>query len=128
MLAFEAHPQILGYSKIVTTPTFDEIDFEYATPVAEKAMRLMAQHRIPQTPNNYQLWFKYALGTSSALKRTLDILISNKQKFDTATNHDLFTTYIGSQGADAAVVHQVSQQLHGVMDSTKTISDGGDCR
>ena len=103
----------------MTAPTFDELDFEYATPVAEKAMRLMAQHRIPQTPNNYQLWFKYSLGTSSTLTRTLDILISNKQKFDTATNHDLFTTYIGSQGTQAAVVHQVSQQLHGVMDSTK---------
>jgi diguanylate cyclase len=103
----------------VTAPTFDEIDFEYATPVAEKAMRLMVQHRIPATPNNYQLWFKYSLGTSSDLTRTLDILISNKQKFDTATNHDLFTTYIGSQGAEAAVVHQVSQQLHGVMDSAK---------
>ena len=76
----------------VTASTFDEIDFEYATPVAEKAIRLMAQHRIPATPNNFQLWFKYSLGTSSDLTRTLDILISNKQKFDTATNHDLFTT------------------------------------
>jgi len=118
VLDFEPVPRF-GCSKTVTAPTFDEIDFEYATPVAEKAMRLMAQHRIPQTPNNFQLWFTYSLGASSALTRTLDILISNKQKFDTATNHDLFMTYIGSQGTEAAVVHQVSQQLHGVMDSTK---------
>jgi diguanylate cyclase len=103
----------------VTAPAFDEIDFEYATTVAQEAMRRMAKHRVPPTPNNFQLWFKYSLDTSSDLKRTLDILISNKQKFDAATNHDLFTTYIGSQGAEAAVVHQVSQQLHGVMDSAK---------
>src|SRR6185369_12282270 len=44
---------------------------------------------------------------------------SNKRKFDKATNQDLYTSYIGSQGTEAAVVHQVSQQLHGVMDSTK---------
>jgi len=103
----------------VTGATFDEIDFEYATTVAEKAMSVMAKHRVPATPNNYHLWFKYSLGASSDLKRTIDILISNKRKFDKATNQDLYTSYIGSQATEAAVVHQVSQQLHGVMDSAK---------
>ncbi len=99
--------------------TFDELDFEYATTVAEKAMGAMAKQRVPPTPNNYHLWFKYSLGASSDLKRTIDILISNKRKFDKATNQDLFSSYIGSQATEAAVVHQVSQQLHGVMDSAK---------
>jgi diguanylate cyclase len=108
-----------GIPIIVTGATFDEIDFEYATSVGEETMRLMAQHRVPPTPNNFHLWFKYSLGASSDLKRTMDILISNKRKFDAATNSDLFRTYIGSQGAEAAVVHQVSQQLHGVMDTAK---------
>ena len=103
----------------MTGATFDEIDFEYATTVAEKAMSVMAKHRVPATPNNYHLWFKYSLGASSDLKRTIDILISNKRKFDKATNQDLYTSYIGSQATEAAVVHQVSQQLHGVMDSAK---------
>jgi diguanylate cyclase len=63
----------------VTGPTFDELDFEYATTVAEKAMGAMAKQRVPPTPNNYHLWFKYSLGASSDLKRTIDILISNKR-------------------------------------------------
>jgi diguanylate cyclase len=79
----------------------------------------MAKQRVPPTPNNYHLWFKYSLGASSDLKRTIDILISNKRKFDKATNQDLFSSYIGAQASEAAVVHQVSQQLHGVMDSAK---------
>jgi diguanylate cyclase len=103
----------------VSGATFDELDFEYATTVAEKAMGAMAKQRVPPTPNNYHLWFKYSLGASSDLKRTIDILISNKRKFDKATNQDLFASYVGSQAAEAAVVHQVSQQLHGVMDSAK---------
>src|SRR5216683_1585111 len=82
-------------------------------------MGAMAKQRVPPTPNNYHLWFKYSLGASSDLKRTIDILISNKRKFDKATNQDLFASYIGSQATEAAVVHQVSQQLHGVMDSAK---------
>jgi diguanylate cyclase len=103
----------------VTGATFDELDFEYATTVAEKAMGAMAKQRVPPTPNNYHLWFRYSLGASSDLKRTIDILISNKRKFDKATNQDLFASYIGAQATEAAVVHQVSQQLHGVMDSAK---------
>lgn len=99
--------------------TFDELDFEYATSVAELAMRTMAQHRVPPTPNNFHLWFKYSLGQASDLKRALGILISNKRKFDKATNQALYETYIGGQGTEAAVVHKVSQQLHGVMDSAK---------
>ena len=99
--------------------TFDEIDFEYATSLAAKALRAMAQQHVPPTPNNFHLWFKYVIGTAPDLKRAIDILVSNKRKFDATTNHALFDTYIGSAGADAAVVHKVSQQLHGVMDSAK---------
>ncbi len=99
--------------------TFDEVDFEYATSLAAKALRAMAQQRVPPTPNNFHLWFKYVVGTAPDLKRAIDILISNKRKFDVTTNQALFETYVGSQGAEAAVVHKVSQQLHGVMDSAK---------
>jgi diguanylate cyclase len=104
----------------VTVATFDELDFEYATSVAEKAMRLMAEQRVPATPNNFHVWFKYCLGASPELKRTIDILIGNKRKFDTATNHDLFTTYAGSQVVpDDAALNNASQQLHSVMSSAK---------
>ena len=99
--------------------TLDELDFEYAISVAEKAMHAMAGQRVPPTPNNFQVWFKYALGTPAELKRTIDILIANKRKFDAATNQGLFETYIGSQGADEAAAHKTSQQLHSVMTSAK---------
>jgi diguanylate cyclase len=99
--------------------SLDEVDFEYATAVAEKAMRAMAEQRVPPTPNNFQVWFKYTLGTSTELKRTIDILIANKRKFDAATNQGLFTTYIGSRGADEAAAHKASQQLHAVMTSAR---------
>jgi diguanylate cyclase len=107
-----------GNSEIVTA-AFDELDFEYATSVADKAMRSMAEQRVPPTPNNFQVWFKYSLGTSPELKRAIDILIGNKRKFDARTNHDLFTAYVGSKASDEAVAHDVSQQLHGVMTSAK---------
>src|SRR5215470_5773133 len=72
---------------------FDELDFEYATGVAEKAMQAIAEQRVPPTPNNFHVWFKYALGAPPELKRTINILIAGKRKFDAATSRDLYTTY-----------------------------------
>ncbi len=79
----------------MTADSPDEVDFEYATSVAEKTLRLMSQQRVPPTPNNFHVWFKYSLDTSSGLKRAIDILIGNKRKFDATTNRDLFATYVG---------------------------------
>jgi diguanylate cyclase len=97
----------------------DEVDFEYATAVAEKAMHSMSRHRVPPTPNNFHTWFKYSLGTSPDLKRAIDILVGNRRKFDATTNHDLFATYVGSQAAADTDINNVSQQLHSVMASAK---------
>jgi len=98
---------------------FDDLDFEYVTGVAEKAMRAVTEQRVPPTPQNFHVWFKYALGSPVELKRTIDILVANKRKFDSATSRDLYTTYVGSKGADDAVAHQVSQQLHEVLASAQ---------
>ena len=98
---------------------FNEVDFEYVTSVAEMAMRAMAEHHVPPTPNNFQVWFRYGLGTPAELKRAIDILIGNKRKFDAITNRDLFVTYVGSQALDDEAASNASQQLHSVMASAK---------
>src|SRR6478609_6588364 len=96
-----------------------ELDFEYATSVAEEAIRSMAGQRVPPTPNNFHVWFNYVLGTPPALKRAIDILIGNKRKFDAGTNREIYTSYVGSKAVDEAVAYDVSQQLHSVMASAR---------
>jgi diguanylate cyclase len=103
----------------VAHDVLDEVDFEYATAVAEKAMAAMAQQRVPPTPNNFHTWFKYSVGTSPDLNRAINILTGNKRKFDTNTNRDLFTTYVGSHTVEDTDFNNVSQQLHTVMTSAK---------
>ena len=76
-----------------------DMDAEYATTIADRAMRLMAQQSVPATPTNFAVWFEYSLGNSLALRKTIDILIAGKRKFDTATNHELFITYITPHSA-----------------------------
>src|SRR5215213_7915604 len=71
-----------------------DMDVEYATTIADRAMRLMAQQSVPPTPTNFAVWFEYSLGNSLALRKTIDILIAGKRKFDQATNHELYVTYV----------------------------------
>jgi diguanylate cyclase len=94
---------------------FDEFDFDYATVIADRVNRLMSQHRVPPTPNNFSVWFGYAVGASPALRKTIDILVANKREFDSATNRDLYVTYVNplSDGDD------VPEQLQGVISSAK---------
>src|SRR5260370_36226162 len=107
--AAEEFPPQQGSPLIVTGDAFDELDFEYATEVAEKAVRSMSQQRVPPTPNNFHTWFKYSLGTSPDLKRAIDILVGNKRKFDATTHRDLFAAYVGPHTADDTDLNHVSQ-------------------
>jgi diguanylate cyclase len=97
---------------------FDEVDFEYATTIADRASRFMSQHAVPPTPENFSVWFNYAMGASPALRKTIDILVANKRKFDSATNHDLYVTYVKPR-ADSGVAEDFPEQLQGVISSAK---------
>jgi diguanylate cyclase len=98
---------------------FQELDYEYAMSIAEKALRSMDEQRIPLTPNNFHVWFNYWLGEPPVLKRAIDIVIGNKRKFDAATNHGLYVNYVGSKASDEAAAYEASQQLYTVMSSAK---------
>jgi len=99
--------------------SLEQLDYEYGSSIAEKALQSMQEQRVPPTPNNFHVWFNYWLGEPPVLKRAIDIVIGNKRKFDAATNRGLYASYIGSKASDEAVAHQVSQQLHSVLESAR---------
>lgn len=96
----------------------DDIDVEHAARVADGAIQSMAKQLIPATPNNFSVWFNYAMGATPALRKTIDILVSGKRKFDASVNHDLFVTYISPQASSAPPVHY-PEQLQGVITNAK---------
>lgn len=95
---------------------FHEIDFDYATSTADRANRLMAQHGVPPTPDNFSVWFYYVMGGSLTLKKTIDILIANKRKFDSAVNRDLYITYVNPHSSTSG---DFPEQLRGVIASAQ---------
>ncbi len=95
-----------------------EVDFDYATTIADRANRFMSLHGVPPIPENFSVWFDYAMGASPALRKTIDILIANRQKFDSAINRDLYVTYINPR-VDSAAPEEFPEQLRGVISSAK---------
>lgn len=101
----------------MTAPMQDEIDYDYAVNVAERAMRHMSQYRIPPTADNFKVWAGYAQAVPVDLKRTIDILISNKRTFDNVTNQELAATFAASMGGSD--VSGASQQLSSVVNAAR---------
>ncbi len=103
----------------MTPASTDESAFVRATSMAGRALQLMAQHGIPATPQNFEIWFTFSLGTLPELNKTIDVLIANKRGFDDATNRGLFLTYIGAQTDWDAKHGEISGQLHKVLSSAQ---------
>ena len=97
---------------------YDEIDFDYATTIADRANRLMSQHGVPPTPDNFSVWFYYAIGGSLTLKKTIDVLIANKRKFDSVVNRDLYVTYVKPY-SDPGLAEDFPEQVHAVIASAQ---------
>ena len=87
----------------MTKDIFEPFDFDYAATVSNRAIEHMSQQRVPASPDNYSVWFAYALGTSPALRKTVDILLRNRRQFDTTTNRELFLKFISPDSALAIV-------------------------
>jgi diguanylate cyclase len=96
-----------------------DMDAEYATTIADRAMRLMTQQSVPPTPSNFAVWFEYSLGNSPALRKIIDILIAGKRKFDPATNAELYITYIAPQQTGRDPLSDLPDQLSGLIDSAQ---------
>ena len=97
---------------------FGDMDVEYAGSVADRAIRSMSQQSVPAIPSNFSVWFNYAVGASPALRKTIDILISNKRKFDASINDELYATYLEAH-SDRNITGDFSEQLRGVIAGAK---------
>jgi diguanylate cyclase len=99
-------------------PDCDDPDYDYAASIAGRAIRGMAEQRIPPTPSNFAIWFQYFAGNHDDLRNAIDLLIDHNRPFDSRTNRDLFETYIAPQ-VNASVAADTSERLHAVMGAAK---------
>ena len=95
--------------------SFDDPDYDYAASIAGRAMRSMAEQRIPATPTNFAVWFQYFAGSHDDLRNAIDLLIDHNRPCDLRTNRDLFETYVAPQVSAV----DTSERLHTLMGTAK---------
>jgi diguanylate cyclase len=104
----------------MTNSRIEELDFEYAGFIGQRALALMSQLRIPQTPANYSIWFNYCQGVSPALKRAIDDLFDNSAEFDASTRAGLVAKF-GTGDDLASVTSDVSGRLGSLMQNAQNL-------
>jgi diguanylate cyclase len=78
-------------------------DADKAEQYARDALARMKRLAIVPHPNNYLLWYCYSADCVPELKRTLDILQSNKREFTAELNDELYDRFFGQKRIAAAV-------------------------
>jgi diguanylate cyclase len=101
----------------------DDLDFDHTTATAGRALQLMAENAVPATPQNFEVWFKFALGTSPELSKIINILIDSKRGFDSATNRGLFETYVGGDPDREAGHVDIVLQLQALLSTARDYLD-----
>jgi diguanylate cyclase len=61
---------------------------------ANQSLALMEGHGVSPNPENYAVWFYYAMGENADLKREIDSIISNNLGFTPENNAYLYQKYI----------------------------------
>ena len=83
-------------------------DLERGFAHARAALAQMEQRQVAPTPENFKVWYMYCAGSARALRRTIDVLISNGQEFTPNICSDLYERFFGNfrQSEKARLINQ----------------------
>lgn len=114
-------PPIQGKSEIDT----DQPGIEQAAELLRLSIPLMSRHRVPPTPENYAVWYRYAAADSPALTAEIDRLVDQGNAFTAEVNTQLYRQFVAEH--DIAKIDRVRDQLNKILtDVGLTLSTAGD--
>lgn len=105
---------------------------EQAQSYAERTLELMREHQIPATPRNFAVWYSYVNEKYPDLKKTLDVLRSNKQNFTPEKNDEIYDKFfthneegLALQETSKRIEDQVGRVLTMIGDASGGVEDFG---
>jgi len=104
-----------------------ELDLSTARGFALEALEQMHQNGIKATPENFAVWYGYAADMPPALRRAMEILISNKMEFSPEVLSDLYERFYGGMKHTErirALAQQVETAMTGVLGTLGTAGEG----
>ncbi len=103
---------------------------QVADPVAVSAMQSMGEFGIVPTPDNFAIWYEYHAGVNPELKRTIDVVISNRRGFDGPALEELHTSFFSNTREQEVLrltslnVMAAAQQVLDLLDAEKAMDIG----
>ena len=85
-------------------------DLDHALQFAGDAMRVMAQYRVPPTPQNFAVWYCFVSWRDPSLCKTLDLLIAKGERFTDFQNAAIFERFFGYL-KEAATVEETGENM-----------------
>jgi diguanylate cyclase len=104
---------------------------QVADPVAVAAMQSMGEFGIVPTPDNFAIWYEYHAGANPELKRTIDVVISNRRGFDGPALEELHTSFFSNTKEQEVLrltslnVMAAAQQVLDLLDAEKAVDIRG---
>jgi len=100
-------------------------DATAASARGQSAMESIARLGIPPTPQNYAIWYEYHDGGNPDLRRTLDVLISNRREFDETLLDELYEHFFTS-GRDQQAIRETARRVQETLKAVaEAVSDAG---
>ena len=84
--------------------------------VARKAMDAMVQHKVWPTPDNYEVWLRWAGAPKSVLAQEIDKLVSAGEAFTDGLCEDLAARYL-TKGDMTGALREAGDQLSRELDT-----------
>lgn len=81
---------------------------------AEAAMARMRGLRLRPTPQNFAVWYAYCSGEDPALRRVLDVLLSNRRPVDQRAMEEIHDRFFGP-GAQHLALRETSRRVQEAM-------------
>ena len=94
------------------------MEFERSRSFGQAALKAMVEHEVAPTPQNYAVWYAYTDGTVPELKKTIDILISNKQPFTIDLCTELYARFFDATG-QLGLLQNAGGRLRQIVDQVR---------
>jgi len=107
------------------------VQLERTTNLLRETIPIMSKLKIPLTPENYHVWYKYTAGDNLELNKTIDELLENGTEFTSKVNRELHKTHVfqapekslkSSQQDVQKLVATLFEKINGMTRSTRSFS------
>ena len=89
-------------------------DLQKTKEITKKVLLAMGENGIPATPENYQVWFEYCIGSNADLVRDIDEMVKRSQHFTGTINDMLYSTYFGRE-REERVAAEIQRETHKIL-------------